>query len=281
MCDTLKNPSVHSTRHRVYVQNVPVCTTCARGAGIHGDVLNVHMGTCGVDTRGEAKRWEGSSSASFFIGKTSVFTIEHLNWMLGSSLIANFLLTKICPHMGYHVLQRFIHQRNPWILHLLRMGRAQTLNAPLLPVAMYSPYETGTHLQTRTTTRRNGDNKTRTRHQQDDRDTRRRRDGKVHHRTTKRQEHNSKRRHHHTTPTHPNQPTTTRDTRHDSAPQHAHYMYMYVYVYMYMSVFMYMSVSPKPLTFPQWLKVHSLVTKCGRGKTVNQKLQPFNCLKKK
>ena len=39
---------------RVYVQNVPVCTsttrthvsTCARGASIHGDVLNVHTETC-------------------------------------------------------------------------------------------------------------------------------------------------------------------------------------------------------------------------------------------
>ena len=43
-------PCVDSERPRVYVRNVPVCTgttstsfnTCARGAGIHGDVLNVH-----------------------------------------------------------------------------------------------------------------------------------------------------------------------------------------------------------------------------------------------
>ena len=43
-------PCVDSKRPRVYVQNVPMCTgttrtcfnTCARGAGIHGDVLNVH-----------------------------------------------------------------------------------------------------------------------------------------------------------------------------------------------------------------------------------------------
>ena len=42
------------TRPHMYVQNVPVCTgttrtcfnTCARCAGIHGDVLNVYMGTC-------------------------------------------------------------------------------------------------------------------------------------------------------------------------------------------------------------------------------------------
>ena len=40
-------------RLRVYIQNVPVyadttltcVSTCARGAGIHGDVLNVHTGT--------------------------------------------------------------------------------------------------------------------------------------------------------------------------------------------------------------------------------------------
>ena len=49
-----------SKRARVYVQNVPVCTgttrtcvsTCARGAGTHGDVLNVHTGTFWMDTRG-------------------------------------------------------------------------------------------------------------------------------------------------------------------------------------------------------------------------------------
>ena len=43
-----------NTRPHMYVENVPVCTgttrtcfnTCARCAGIHGDVLNVHMGTC-------------------------------------------------------------------------------------------------------------------------------------------------------------------------------------------------------------------------------------------
>ena len=52
-------PCVHSTRLRVYIQNVLVCTgnrpacvsTCARGAGIHGDVLNVHTGACWIYTR--------------------------------------------------------------------------------------------------------------------------------------------------------------------------------------------------------------------------------------
>ena len=48
-----ETPCVHSTRLRVYVQNVPVCTgttrtcfnTCARGAGTNGEVLNVHTET--------------------------------------------------------------------------------------------------------------------------------------------------------------------------------------------------------------------------------------------
>ena len=42
----------HADNTRVYIQNVPVCTgttpacvtTCGRGAGTHGDVLNVHTG---------------------------------------------------------------------------------------------------------------------------------------------------------------------------------------------------------------------------------------------
>ena len=62
----------------------------ARGADTHWDVLNVH-------------------TATFFIGKTCVFyhVHDHLNRMLGSSLIDNFLLTMNGPRMGYHVLQRF------------------------------------------------------------------------------------------------------------------------------------------------------------------------------
>ena len=46
----LPPPCVHSKRPLVYVRNVPVCTgttpacvtTCGRGAGAHGDVLNLH-----------------------------------------------------------------------------------------------------------------------------------------------------------------------------------------------------------------------------------------------
>ena len=53
-------PYVHSKRPRVYIQNVPVCTgttrtcvsTCARGAGTHGDILNAHTGTFWTDTLG-------------------------------------------------------------------------------------------------------------------------------------------------------------------------------------------------------------------------------------
>ena len=70
----LKKPSV-------YVQNFTVCTgtthkrvsTCARGAGKHGDVLNAHTGTCGVDTRVEGGGGRCRRQPRFFIGKTSVF----------------------------------------------------------------------------------------------------------------------------------------------------------------------------------------------------------------
>ena len=61
-------------RHRVYVQNVPLYTsttrtcvsTCARGAGTHGDVLNVH-------------------------------TVAFLNPHTGVRGSSSVLLTKICP----------------------------------------------------------------------------------------------------------------------------------------------------------------------------------------
>ena len=77
VCDTLKNPCVHSTRPRVYVQYVSVCTSTTRThVSTHGDVLNLHTeGVLYIHRGGR-----GSSSV---------------------------LLTKICPHMGYHVLQRF------------------------------------------------------------------------------------------------------------------------------------------------------------------------------
>ena len=133
--------------------------------------------------------------------------------MLGSSLIANFLLTKSCPHMGYHVLS--VHQRNFWILHFLRMERAQSLNAPLLPVAMYSSCETGTlfRLFVQRLSRHFflalsfsfyfHDDATRGTTTQGQRPPRQRHVDK----TTP-----------HPTTQPPHQPTTTRDTRHDMAP---------------------------------------------------------------
>ena len=92
-------------------QHVPVCTfktspcvpaprahtfyTCARGARIHGDVLNVH-----TETWTHGRRKTGVVvSVVFFIGKTSecLTFVEHINRMLVSSLIANFLLTMNGP----------------------------------------------------------------------------------------------------------------------------------------------------------------------------------------
>ena len=141
-CGTLKNPCVRSTRPRVYRHHAHmlehVCAWCRhtrrRVERTHGDVWSGH-------TRGGEGEGGVVVSLVFFISKTSVFfdIVEHLNWVLGSSLIANFLLAKMCPHMGSHLTPE-VHQRTPWILQKLRMGRAQSLNTPLLPVAMYSSY---------------------------------------------------------------------------------------------------------------------------------------------
>ena len=71
----------------MYVQNVPVCTgttrthvsTCARGAGIHGEVLDVNTKTCWTDTRGEGEREEREGvvvSLVFLIGKQVIFEIS-------------------------------------------------------------------------------------------------------------------------------------------------------------------------------------------------------------
>ena len=71
---TGKNPCVDSKGPRVYVQNVPVCTgttrtcvtTCGRGAGTHGDVLNLHTEVFETDTRvrGGERRERGGVTVS-------------------------------------------------------------------------------------------------------------------------------------------------------------------------------------------------------------------------
>ena len=82
VCDTLKNPCVHPTRPRVYVQNVPCVLASRANVFQHVRVVPAYTGACGVDTREEGRRREGSSSASFFIGKTSVFDILELTKIL-------------------------------------------------------------------------------------------------------------------------------------------------------------------------------------------------------
>ena len=49
MCRFKTCPYVRLKRFRVCRQNA---RTCARGAGTHGDVLNVNTGTFRIDTRG-------------------------------------------------------------------------------------------------------------------------------------------------------------------------------------------------------------------------------------
>ena len=51
--DENTSPCVRSKRLRLYRHNAHTCfNMCARGAGTHGDVLNVHTETCLVDTLG-------------------------------------------------------------------------------------------------------------------------------------------------------------------------------------------------------------------------------------
>ena len=135
VCGTLKNRGKNRmwipTRLRVHIQNVPVCTgttstcfsVCARGAGTHGDVLNVHTEAFRKYTQGRFERTRG------------VIT---------------------CPSGS---------PNNRRISPILRIGRAQSLNAPLLPVAIYLSYETGTlfrqgppHDETATTRREHDTN---------------------------------------------------------------------------------------------------------------------------
>ena len=68
VCDTLKTPCMPAPRAHVF-------STCARGAGIHGEVLNVYTvegegervgGGGGGRRRGRGEEREGSSSASCF-----------------------------------------------------------------------------------------------------------------------------------------------------------------------------------------------------------------------
>ena len=79
---------------RVQIQNVPVCTgttrtcvtTCARGAGTHGDVLNLHAWRFLGRTHG-AVREEGGGRRQFCLPK-----IAHVGLSLASEVHQNKLL---------------------------------------------------------------------------------------------------------------------------------------------------------------------------------------------
>ena len=102
VCDTLKTPVYAGTSRTCFFNMCAWCRhTWGRFECIHGE-----------GGRGEGR--EGKSSAScFFIGKTSDFLtfLEHLNRTLGSSLIANFLLTKI-SHVALSRASE-VHRKKP------------------------------------------------------------------------------------------------------------------------------------------------------------------------
>ena len=87
VCDTLNPPSPPP----VFNMSAWCQHTRRRFERTHGDVLRGHTGEVG--------REGVVVSFVFFIGKISQFGtfLGHLNRMLGSSLIANFLLTLIGP----------------------------------------------------------------------------------------------------------------------------------------------------------------------------------------
>ena len=96
VCDTLKTPCMRAPRAHVF-------STCARGAGIHGDVLNVYQVEGEGERVGGRGRGRGGGvgvvvvSLVFFIGKTSDFlkNHEHLNRTSGSSLIDSSAYQKL------------------------------------------------------------------------------------------------------------------------------------------------------------------------------------------
>ena len=92
-----------------------------RGAGTHWDVLNVHMGTCLSGHTG---------GGGVFIGKNKCFLtfVLHLNRPIFG--LPNF------AHV-YHLNPRGSPKKPLDLIHFF----VQSLNAPLLPVAMYSSYE--------------------------------------------------------------------------------------------------------------------------------------------
>ena len=171
--------------------------------------------------------------------------------MLGSSLIDNFLFSMNGPHVGYHVLQRFTKEtleslpilslrkgrtRNVpdstnhslYLIKMLSSNRegkrwislffffAQSLNAPLLPVSIFSSYEARKNtVQTICSATFAPFT--------------------PHHTTP-----------HHATPNHARHTTwhhTTKKTKTHTTHTHMYvYMYLYMYLYMYVYVYVYMYV---------------------------------------
>ena len=174
-------------------------STCARGASTHGDVLNLH-------TEGVLYIHRGCRGSSFV------------------------LLTKICPHMGFHVLQKFTketlgsHKNWEWseLYHW-------TLRSCPLPCTHHTKQGTLFRLFVQRPSRhfflalsssiflwphhgRDHDTTTKDHHDNDMSTTP-----------------------HHTTPHPTTHPTTTRDTRHDTAP-HNKKTKTHTYTHMYMSM---------------------------------------------
>ena len=115
VCPLNTSPCVHSTRHRENVQNVPVYAgtthmlksmwawcryTRRRFESTHGGFQRATPhGTTAPRHHGTTHHTHHTHVECVSSVKQVIFKfLEHKNQMLGSCLIANFQLTKICPH---------------------------------------------------------------------------------------------------------------------------------------------------------------------------------------
>ena len=78
-------------------------------------------------THGDVFEW--THGGVFIVNKCFSTFLEHLKRMWGSSLIANFLLTKICPHRVITCF-RGSPKSNHWILPTLSLRTGRTRNVP-------------------------------------------------------------------------------------------------------------------------------------------------------
>ena len=104
----------------------PACgNTCGRGAGTHGDVLNVHTGAFCTYTWREGWRREEGEGVSVTHQHQHTHTHQQHTTHKTQGVIASSAHQNL-PTLGYRLTPE-VHQRTPWILQVfsLRIDREQ------------------------------------------------------------------------------------------------------------------------------------------------------------